>query len=697
MTYLPSILAFSAAALAAALVLLNILKSPRGPQKTFLVLAGLFLAIEQASLGFAHLSRDLIAFFSSFRILLLSTALFPVFGLAFSLLFGKRDDSEILKRHLPRIIVVGIAAGGLALTLPLRIYFREIHFVENGSFWGLTASGWGKAIGAYLLLANVFYLYCIENTYRAANVAGKVTLKYPLFGILSASLINFIILGRFLAVSLIDRHYLTVHSVGMIILCVSFIYATYRYGLFKIQIYVGRRFATSAVAVVISGAYFLALAIITYIAGFLGLTFERLTVTVLALFAAFLLIAVLISGKAKRRLRQLIDENFYINRYDYRQEWRSYAALLAESATVMDLSTNIVSSLCETMLVKKGILYVSVNGGSIAYHGFREEEIDDETVAGIMELLSRESVVISKQPIRFDAPGGDPDGSTRADEAWVMAAARLGGTNDVIGFIALGEKRIDASYTEEDRNFLETVAVQTTAALENLVLEERIYESKQMEAFTRFASFMIHDLKNTVGMLSLTAENAKENIGNADFQRDAIETVERSVQKMKQLIDSLKTFEASHAISKSETDIEALLESSLEPMERIAAAAGVALESYAEEFRSVFVDRDAIKRVIENIVLNAIEATPERGKVTVIAGPMLNGTGLHIQVTDEGSGFDPDYLANNLFSPFRSTKKGGLGIGLVLCKSIVELHGGRIHIQSEPGKGSTVTVSLPED
>ncbi len=695
MIYLPSILAFLAAALATALVLLNIFKSPRGPQKIFLVLAGIVLALEQVSLGLALSARDLPAFFSFFHPMLLGTALFPVFGLAFCLVFGKRDDREIAKRHLWWIIAAGIAVAALALTFPLRIYFREIHFIEDGSFWGLTVSGWGKAVGAYLLLANVFYLYCIENTYRAANVAGKVTLKYPFLGILAASLINFIVLGRFLAISIIDRYYFTVHSVGVIILCVSFIYAAYRYGLFNIQVYIGRRFATSAVAVVISGTYFLALAIITYVAGALGLPFDRLTVTVLSLFAAFLLIALLISGKAKRRLRQLVDENFYINRYDYRQEWRRYAALLAESATIDDLATNITSSLCETMLVKQGILHVSINGEKTAYHGFREGAVSEDTIAGIHGLLSKESVVIYKQPIGFESSEDNAGGIEQEGPAWVMAAARLGTAKETIGFIALGEKHMNTSFTEEDRNFLETVAVQTTAAFENLFLEEKIHESKQMEAFTRFASFMIHDLKNTVGMLSLTAENAKQNIGNAEFQMDAIETVERSVQKMRQLIDSLKTFEASHTIIKSETDIAALLEMSLAPMKQIAASAGVTLESHVDESLSALLDKDAIHRVIENIVLNGIEAISKEGALTVHARTVEDR--LHIVITDDGEGFDPEYMKNNLFSPFHSTKKGGLGIGLVLCKSIVDSHGGRLHIKSEPGKGSTVTVSLPMD
>ena len=67
-------------------------------------------------------------------------------------------------------------------------------------------------------------------------------------------------------------------------------------------------------------------------------------------------------------------------------------------------------------------------------------------------------------------------------------------------------------------------------------------ETRQVESFNRFASFVIHDLKNAVGMLSLTAENADDNIGNIEFQKDAIETIRKSVDKMKGLIDSLSAF-----------------------------------------------------------------------------------------------------------------------------------------------------------
>ncbi len=106
------------------------------------------------------------------------------------------------------------------------------------------------------------------------------------------------------------------------------------------------------------------------------------------------------------------------------------------------------------------------------------------------------------------------------------------------------------------------------------------------------------------------------------------------------------------------------------------------------------IDATAMNRVIENLALNAVEATPPGGAVRV-AVERAEDVWARVTVRDTGPGFDPDYLREHLFHPFHSTKKQGLGVGLVLCKSLVEAHGGRISIESAPGAGATVTVMLP--
>jgi putative PEP-CTERM system histidine kinase len=554
----------------------------------------------------------------------------------------------------------------------------------------------GKIIGAFLLLANVLILYLFENTYRSATVAGKVTLKYPLLGIITASILHFIAISRILSLSVLEHNYFAIHSCGLIALSLSFLYATFRYRLFDVQVYIGRGIASSVVTVVIAGLYLTALALISYIARRLGLPFDLFTWTVFGIFAVFLLVAVLISGKAKRRLRQFVNENFYLNRYDYRKEWRHYARLMASSATVDDFLANTIGSLCETMLIQKGLIWTDMKGGRRASYGISGNMAANLPIKSLRVLETGESVIVMDKGKRalLESPGTDggrPDGGSWE---WVRAVAFLVHNDTFTGCIALGEKDMMTTYTDEDCEFLATIADQATLTLENLLMGERILESNQMTSFNRFASFVVHDLKNTVGMLSLTAENARDNIADADFQRDAIETINRSVAKMKRLIDSLNAHKSPDSLTRVTTDITELCEAAVSALERMAASKGVSCGVAAGERIEGAVDPAAMKRVLDNLVLNAIEATTKGDAVTVSV-KRVTPNRVTISVKDTGPGFDPYYFRDNLFKQFQSTKPGGLGIGLVLCKSLVEAHGGKISIESVPGEGSEVIVDLP--
>ena len=106
-------------------------------------------------------------------------------------------------------------------------------------------------------------------------------------------------------------------------------------------------------------------------------------------------------------------------------------------------------------------------------------------------------------------------------------------------------------------------------------------------------------------------------------------------------------------------------------------------------------DSDAIQRVIQNLITNAVEATDGEGSVTV---RVCRQDGMvACAVTDTGCGMTDEFVRTSLFVPFQTTKKGGWGIGLYQSREIMTAHAGRIEVTSREGHGTTVTLLFPEE
>jgi signal transduction histidine kinase len=107
------------------------------------------------------------------------------------------------------------------------------------------------------------------------------------------------------------------------------------------------------------------------------------------------------------------------------------------------------------------------------------------------------------------------------------------------------------------------------------------------------------------------------------------------------------------------------------------------------------VDQDLLHQAFLNLLLNAIQAMPNGGHLTVSTLPGPRGQGGEVVIRDDGEGIDPESL-KKIFNPFFTTKEKGSGLGLPIVKSIIEVHQGHLQISSTPGAGTTVTITIPE-
>ena len=265
------------------------------------------------------------------------------------------------------------------------------------------------------------------------------------------------------------------------------------------------------------------------------------------------------------------------------------------------------------------------------------------------------------------------------------------------GILLLPAKSNGEAYTNEDFDLLNAISGQAALALLNARVGQELILSKEMESFHKFSAFVIHDLKNSISMLSLLLANAQGNLNNPQFQSTALETIDQAVRKMKALVDKLSSPPEGSTLVLRQTDLNSLLQKAVREL-KIELVPNIKIEWNLDQLPQVNCDPAQMEKVFQNLLLNSLEAMPKGGRVTVMTRMLSNQAHppeVRVSISDTGVGFNQEYIRTRLFQPFASTKKSGLGIGLFQSKEIVEQHGGRIWVESKEGEGTTFFMALP--
>jgi putative PEP-CTERM system histidine kinase len=258
------------------------------------------------------------------------------------------------------------------------------------------------------------------------------------------------------------------------------------------------------------------------------------------------------------------------------------------------------------------------------------------------------------------------------------------------GFILLGPERSGLGYGLEDLLFMATIGEQAAGSIATAHMSEALARTREFDAFHRLTSYVIHDLKNSVSALSLLARNALTYFDDPEFQQDSIRTLSRTVERMTRLLGKLGSPEKAAELTLEPVDLAALVDEAVRPLR---ADARLTVLTDTRPIPLVPADAEALLQALQNLVKNAAEAIPGAGTVTVA----VEGTegAVVVSVTDTGPGMSEEFMRTSLFTPFRSSKDGGWGIGLFQARDIIERHGGMIAVTSTPGRGTTFRVRLP--
>ena len=228
----------------------------------------------------------------------------------------------------------------------------------------------------------------------------------------------------------------------------------------------------------------------------------------------------------------------------------------------------------------------------------------------------------------------------------------------------------------------------------NKEMESTLAQQEKMASLGVLSSGVAHEINNPLGVILGYAGYLEGKMDPADPNFRYIQDIRKESKRCKVIVQDLLSYARTPPPALEETDLNALLEQIVDFAANHMDLHHVSLaRDFAPDLPRVRVDPDQMRQVAINLILNAGAAMESGGTITV-GTAVGEGGFVDIAVRDEGAGIAPENL-EKIFEPFFTTKARGTGLGLAITRRIVEQHLGRIMVESEIGKGTTVTVRLP--
>src|SRR5437660_2597585 len=445
----------------------------------------------------------------------------------------------------------------------------------------------------------------------------------------------------------------------------------------------------------------------------------------------------------KAKVEERVLALFFAERFQLVQALQTLRTRMASVVDVRQLGQVMLDGIYETRRVTHASLYLLSDDGL----GYRRLDhrgpapapyIDAATAralvqsaqagqkAQLCELVERRLAGL-RQVLRDEEEGRppaerDPRAEALAEErsrlselGAAMAAMRAGVTialvagQRVVGFLCLLDDRVPEAFASDELAAMLQVGEQAAITIENSRLYERMKERDRLAALGEMAAGLAHEIRNPLGAIKGAAQYldpAALREGDAEILQIIVEEVNRLDGVVAQFLDYSRPMSPGATEKLTPTDVNEVLSRTVKLIEG-SLPPNVRLElSLEPEVPLVLGDAEQLKQVFINLTLNAVQAMPDGGRLTVRtrrpqnplelsdASPRYTADMVEVRFADTGAGI-PEDAKDRIFIPFYTTKTKGTGLGLAISQRVVKGHGGTIEVQSRLGEGTEFILRFP--
>lgn len=612
-------------------------------------------------------------------------------------------DEDRRSRNLT-LVCYWIAVGELFLLFGGWL-FEGVRYYPQGRFYEVPTRLYGLYVANYVFVPTIAIVKLIRACSRTEAVVKRNQFKYVIY----SSLIGFLSGATSFSPFVND----VVPPVGApLVYFYTFpiTYAVARYRLMDIDVVIKKS--------VIYALLLLALLVPCYLVVIWGqkLAFGTINYT-FSMSTLLLLIAVgFLFPKVRFRTEEALEKVLFQKRVDYRDTLLRSSKEMVSIVDLENLSSSLVKTVGRALGIEKSSLYLlDETKGSYNLKAKIGPEIDQPQDLSIHRddalirrlLKSQEGVIKEELELSRDGRNGQRV-AERMGQLEAEVSIPIISKEKLIGILNLGHKEGKEIYSNQDLELLSTLANQAAIAIENARLYENLKQSQhtlrradRLSSLGLLTAGLAHEIRNPLVAIRTFTQLLPERYDDAEFREGFQGLALKEVDRICGLINDLLSFARPSRPNVAEENINDVVDGIARILETEAKEKGVEItRDFGANLPRVWIDREQMKQVFMNLILNAIQAMKEGGSIFISTHLNSKNEGVHpgqflqVEVRDTGVGI-PEENLDHVFDPFFTSKDEGSGLGLSVSHQIVQEHGGFVTLESKAGKGTSFYVNLP--
>jgi len=607
------------------------------------------------------------------------------------------------------VVIIGLTAVTLALLVT--------HLLFGLSWINLGLFGFNAALLLLIqgLLIALFGLSLTETLYRGYKSAERWGVKFLCLATGGLFAYDVFLYGEGLLFRVLDPTFLEMRGFAQVLVVPFLVINIQRSHARHFALGLSRRLVFGSTVVFGAGIYLVIMAATAFYVRTMGEAWGSAVQAVFLFAAVMLLMALLLSGSFRAQVRTFLSHHVLEDKYDYRGEWLRFSERLASADSDESFERRVIRALADIVDSPSGAMWVVGDNylPIAAAWNVSPASLSTIDIPELERFFRNHDTVWSlghEDALPEDAPSDCRQllAALRAiPESWAMVP--LLHQHRLIALLMLSQPRSPRDLEPEDGELLATAARQAAGLLAERRLARDLAEARQFERFNQRYAFVAHDLKNLVSQLSLMVKNHARFGDRPEFQEDMVETIRSAVVRMETVMSRLDgnvadgsdeekaDGEAEGGTTAAEGEaakdsVAPLLRQLIARYEGSVAGLELSLAPGADEAR-IRGGRGRLETMVGHLLQNAVEAAGTQGQVSLHLRD--DGRQTVLEVRDNGPGMEARFIEKELFKPFKTTKRGGFGIGAYQCRALAREIGGELEAISAPGAGTTMRLTLP--